>query len=122
MQAIRLPSGETVGFAVNLSVSRTGSPPSIETFQSLSEPERAEGKTTQRLSGEERAMKAPGPSVSRLRLPPSGSMRQMDLEPTVWWDEKIMWRLWGVAHGASLARAWDVTCFLFFPSSSMIQT
>src|SRR5688500_4788590 len=51
-QATRLPSGETVGFDVHLSVNCTGSPPSIETFQTLNKPERVEGKTTQRPSGE----------------------------------------------------------------------
>src|SRR5262249_35555321 len=91
-QAIKLPSGDTIGGAVNmnLSVSRKGSPPSIETFQSLVDPARAEGKTTQRLSGEERAMKSPGPSVSCLRLPPSGSMRQMVLAPRVRVELKTM--------------------------------
>jgi hypothetical protein len=73
-----LPSGETVGFDVHLSINGTGSPPSIETFQALKAPERAEWKTTQRPSGEDFGKRSPGPPVvSCFRLPPSVLMRQM---------------------------------------------
>src|SRR5438876_11484532 len=95
---MRLPSGETVGFCVHLSVNRTGSPPSIETFHTLAEPEREDEKTTQRLSGEDCGKISPGPSVSCLRLPPSGSMRQMLLVDRARVDVKRMERPSGVAN------------------------
>src|SRR6476646_8883546 len=120
------PSDEKCGETDNRSVSRTGAPPSIGTFQSIAGvylplSTVAEEYTIHLPSGEQsESTSLLSPLVNCFRLPPSASTRNRWLRPSRL-DAKTRYRTSGVARNSSRNGGSVVSCFCSVPSAFISQ-
>src|ERR1051325_9533063 len=121
------PSDEKCGESEDRSVSRTGVPPSIETFQSVAGAYLplttvAEEYTTHLPSGEQsESTSLLSALVNCFRLLPSASTRNRWLRRPSRFDAKTRYRPSGVARNSSRKGGSVVSCFCSVPSAFICQ-
>src|SRR3982751_2911638 len=120
------PSGEKCGESDDRSVTRTGVPPSIDTFQSVAGAYLPlsivdEEYTSHLPSGEQsESTSLLSPLVNCLRLPPSTSTRNRWLRPSRL-DAKTRYRPSGVDRNSSRNGGSVVSCFCSVPLAFICQ-